>query len=327
MKTRNNFNSLLAVPALGLILLAGCDTNNDASETGPIAARITSTITGATAGTTDTRASETAWTNGDFIGVSTTSTQGTTAYTNIKYTANGTGGNFSVVNAAGEDNDIYFQDKKPVDFTAYYPYEGANGTKPGTDGIISRTLSVADQASDQLPKIDYLWSSTTGITSAQPTVSFVFRHCMSRLKLNFVEGSGMTFPAVGSLSYTLDGLCLAGTFNTLNGTAAADASAAKLEDIPVSLAAQNTLSTLILWPQTAATASLKVTVEGAVYSATLNLPDLPDTTPPATGKGLATGYSYSYNVKVHKTGIEISEAKITGWTTGAGGDVDANEEI
>ena len=150
---------------------------------------------------------------------------------------------------------------------------------------------------------------------------------MSRLKLNFVEGAGMAFPSSG-LTYTLSGLKLAGTFNTLDGTAAADAAtaAAKLENIPVAVTAQNTLSPLILWPQEAATASLSVTVtvSGISYSATLNLLDLPGITP-AT-KGLAPGYSYVYNVKVHKTGLEISEAKITAWTTGTGGDADAKEE-
>lgn len=55
------------------------------------------------------------------IGVSASSTTGTTSYTNIKYAATGTAGNFAVVNAAGEDNDIYFQDQKSTDFSAYYP--------------------------------------------------------------------------------------------------------------------------------------------------------------------------------------------------------------
>lgn len=96
------------------------------------------------------------------------------------------------------------------------------------------------------------------------------------------------------------------------------------DDGPVAGTAQNTLSPLILWPQEAATASLSVTVSGISYSATLNLLDLPGITP-AT-KGLAPGYSYVYNVKVHKTGLEISEAKITAWTTGTGGDADAKEE-
>lgn len=318
MKT-NSILSNLTAPALLILLFAACESDNHATDDGPVAARITSTIDG----TAQTRASETAWTDGDPIGVSATSTEGATAYTNIQYTT--TNNNFTVVNAPGEDNDIYFQDKKAVDFIAYYPYSGSNGTRPGTDGIIAKTLTPTDQATAALPLIDYLWSHADGITSANPQVNFTFTHRMSRLKLNFVEGAGMAFPSSG-LTYTLSGLKLAGTFNTLDGTAAATAAAtaAKLENIPVAVTAQNTLSPLILWPQEAATASLSVTVSGISYSATLNLLDLPGITP-AT-KGLAPGYSYVYNVKVHKTGLEISEAKITAWTTGTGGDADAKEE-
>ena len=53
------------------------------TDDSPIAARITSTI----AQTADTRASETTWNDNDRIGVSATSTEGATAYTNIQYTA------------------------------------------------------------------------------------------------------------------------------------------------------------------------------------------------------------------------------------------------
>ena len=153
MKT-NSILSNLAAPALSLLLFAACESDNHLTDDSPIAARITSTIDG----TAQTRASESAWTSDDRIGVSATSTEGATAYTNIQYTATGTGGDFAVVNAAGEDNDIYFQDKKSVDFTAYYPYTATNGTRPGTDGIISKTLTAADQVLADLPLIDYLWS-------------------------------------------------------------------------------------------------------------------------------------------------------------------------
>lgn len=322
----------IAIPAFTLLLLAGCDNDNDATVDSPIAARITSTIASGNTetlaalptGMPATRASESAFTPGDCIGVSATSPQGTTAYANIRYATSGTGSDFTVVNAAGEDNDIYFQDKLPVNFTAYYPYEGTNGTRPGANGVIARTLTTAHQAEDALPGIDYLWSAVDGITSAAPQVRFIFAHRMSRLKLNFVEGSGMHFPA-GGLTYTLDGLRQAGTFNTLNGAADADADApiAKLEGIPVSTIAQHTLSTLILWPQEAATAKITVVVAGISFGATIQLPALPTT---AGVPRLAPGYSYTYNVKVNKTGIEIGKAEITPWTQGTGGDVNAKEE-
>ena len=129
----NRFNRLLTAMGATAFILCGCEQNDsNPVDEAPVAARITSTI--AAQNTTDndrapsTRASETSWANGDLIGVSASSTTGTTSYTNIKYAATGTAGNFAVVNAAGEDNDIYFQDQKSTDFSAYYPYAGTNGT-------------------------------------------------------------------------------------------------------------------------------------------------------------------------------------------------------
>lgn len=93
-----------------------------------------------------TRASETAWDAGDCIGISTssTSTKGKTNYINIRYQTDGNVFN-PVPGTAGEDNTIYFQGTSPMEFTAYYPCQGVNGTKPGNDGIITlheyRTLT------------------------------------------------------------------------------------------------------------------------------------------------------------------------------------------
>ena len=74
MKT-NSILSNLTAPALFILLFAACESDNHATDDGPVAARITSTIDG----TAQTRASETAWTDGDPIGVSATSTEGATA--------------------------------------------------------------------------------------------------------------------------------------------------------------------------------------------------------------------------------------------------------
>lgn len=314
----------LAALAAGIIILSGCEANNEPAENGPVAARITTSIAGQ--GNIDTRAAETAWATGDLIGVSAAPANalGKTRYDNIRYSVNSDGRSFSVVNAAGEDNTIYFQDREPVNFTAYHPYTGTNHTLPGTDGTLARTLTAADQTADALPLIDYLWSSASNVTSSAPQVNFIFTHRMSRLKLNFKEGDGMTFPAAG-LTFSLAGLVQEGTFNTLNGTAAANASAAPaaLQDIAFAPAAQSSVYPLILWPQAAAGCQLTVTVEGIPFHATINLPLLPGST---TQMGLASGYSYTYNVKVHKTGLEVSSATISGWNdANSGTDVDAKE--
>lgn len=324
MKSVNQIR-FVALVAAAAILLGGCEKESDNTvDNVPVAARITSTI--AAQNTTDndrapsTRASETSWANGDLIGVSASSTTGTTSYTNIKYAATGTAGNFAVVNAAGEDNDIYFQDQKSTDFSAYYPYAGTNGTLPGTDGILERTLTAADQASASLPAIDYLWAPAASASSAAPQVKFNFQHSMSRISLNFKEGDDVTFG--DELTYTLDGLVLEGTFNTLTGATTSGTAAGKLENLSVATgSSQGAISYLILWPQTVNSATLTVIVDGTTYRAAISFRELPGST--SQEKGLAGGYSYLYNVKVNKTKMIIEEAIITPWTKDPEQDVDA----
>lgn len=315
-------------------LLAGCEKENTENNA-PVAARITSTIEAqststatdnlqsplANTGIPATRAAGTAWAAGDLIGIYASSTEGATSYTNVKYTASADG-TFTPVNTAGEDNNIYFQDPTSVSFTAYYPHEGTNGILPGTGGTLARTLTAADQAEALLPRIDYLRADPVSASAAQPEVKFSFRHCMSRILLNFTEGDGMTF--ADQLTYTLSGLRLKGTFNTLDGTAATDpdATASPLEDISVNTtSAQTSTSCLILWPQLADLATLTVTVDDTSYTTQIAFLPLPGSA--TAEKGLAPGYSYLYNVKVNKTRLTISQPTIQPWTEGNSQDVDA----
>lgn len=342
MRTSTPTRLLATIAAATTLLLAGCEKENTVNNT-PIAARVTSNIAAQgsandalqspTAGSStnsstnsstisSTRAAGTAWTSGDLIGIyATSSPSGATTYTNVKYTAS-SDGTFTPVNAAGEDNNIYFQDKADVTFTAYYPHAGTNGTLPGTDGTLARTLTAADQTEASLPGIDYLHAAPVTASAALPEVKFTFHHCMSRILLSFTEGDDMTFS--DQLTYTLSGIRLQGTFNTLDGTAAIDPAAAtgSLEDIPVNTTStQASSSYLILWPQQADAATLTVTVDNTPYTAQIAFPALPGST--SGEKGLAPGYSYQYNVKVNKTRLTISPATISDWTQGTSQDVGA----
>lgn len=89
------------------------------------------------------------------------SAKGKTNYVNIRYQTDGSVFR-PVPGAAGEDNTLYFQDASPTEFTAYYPCEGANGTRPGSDGILTKPLTATDQSPENLP------SSTTSGRSKQP---------------------------------------------------------------------------------------------------------------------------------------------------------------
>ena len=308
----------ISVAAISLLLTAGCSgEENEPGGNTSNAAIITASV-GKADNVASTRASETAWDAGDCIGISTssTSTKGKTNYINIRYQTDGNV--FSPVpGAAGEDNTIYFQGTSPMEFTAYYPCQGANGTKPGNNGIITRTLTAADQSTANLPDIDYLWAQKTA-QSSNPKVDFLFSHRMSRLVLNFKAGAGVSLPPDG-LAYTLTGLVQEGAFDTSTGEAKATGSTpADLTGLPTTpttttTATGQTTGTTILWPQAANSVRLQLTLNGITFGAVLTFPS-----GTAAGEALAPSTSYTFNVTVERTGLEIGNADIDGWTDDGG---------
>lgn len=316
MKQFTSTRLFAVTSVVAAMLAAGCsEENNEPVGNASNAAIVTASI-GKADNVTSTRASNTVWDDDDCIGISTSSAKGKTNYINIQYKTDGSV--FKPVSgAAGEDNTIYFQDTSPAEFTAYYPYEGVNGTKPGSNGVITRTLTVADQSTANLPAIDYLWAQQTA-QSSNPKVDFQFSHRMSRIILNFKAGAGTVLPTDG-LTYTLTGLATEGTFNTVTGEAQATGTASTLEKLPTITTAGQPTGTAILWPQPANSVRLQLTLNGTTFGAALTFPS------GTAGEALAPSTSYTFNVNVERTGIEISKADIKDWTDGGSKDITLQE--
>lgn len=309
MKSVNQIR-FVALVAAAAILAGGCEKESDNTvDNTPVAARITSTIDDMA-----TRAAGTAWAAGDAIGVS-----GETAgilYLNIKYVTTEGDGVFTVVNDAGQDNDIYFQNKRSVTFTAYYPYDREPGTDPGTNGIISKTITASEQTADGQAKFDYLFATATA-SSANPNVKFQFKHCMSRIILNFLPGNGIA--SLDDFTCEINALALEGTFDTRTGVTAAKNVAPEtlLLSVPYNAAAMS--STLIIFPQQASGANITIIMNGVDYTGTIDYPENADN---SNTRELRAGYSYTYNVKVNNGSLGIELADINEW--GDGGNTDIN---
>ena len=293
MKTR-----FFAFAALALTL-AACTNDNEVMDNGPVAARINAEISNAVA----TRASGTTWNENDRIGLTGIGTQ----YDNVPYIMNG--GTFK------EDGEpIYFHTTEEVVFRAYYPYdENGKTLKATTDG----------EAQKNQPEIDFLYATGATASTHNPTVNFTdgtkaggkdcsFHHCMSQITLTFVAGDGVSFSAIQPESYTLSGLVLTGSFDTTTGIAKTDdgAQAANL-DMPIG---SQLTSSVILFPQTAASLPLNVNYRSQNYRATLTVPE----------GALKAGNNYTYTVKVRNRGIEVSQATIAAWNEIDGGEVGAD---
>ena len=293
MKTR-----FFALAALALALAACNNDNEILNNDGPVAARFIADIAPAP------RASGTTWTGGDRIGV--TDIGNDTQYGNVPFILKN--GKFEA-----EEKVIYIEDAETHTFRAYYPYNAAGGTLAAT------TDATAQQ---NQPAIDFLFASGATGDKDSPVVSFTdktdkggadnsFHHRMSRITLTFEVGDGVDFSVVKPERYTLGDVILTGTFNTADGIAAADGTA---EALAMDLADGSLTSSVILFPQTAASLPLTVNYRSQNYRATLTVPE----------GALQAGNNYTYTVKVRNKGIEVSEATIAKWNDIDGGEVGAD---
>ena len=295
MKTR-----FFALAALALALAACNNDNEILNNDGPVAARFIADIAPAT------RASGTTWDNGDRIGV--TDIGNDTQYGNVPFILKN--GKFEA-----EEKVIYIEDAETHTFRAYYPHNAAGGTLAAT------TDATAQQ---NQPAIDFLFASGATGDKNSPVVSFTdktkdggadnsFHHRMSRITLTFEAGDGVDFSVIKPERYTLGGLKLTGTFNTADGIATAD-DGAQTGELTMELADGNLTSSVILFPQTAASLPLTVNYRSQNYRATLTIPD----------GALKAGNNYTYTVKVRNRGIEVSQATIAAWNEIDLGEVSAD---
>lgn len=314
---------LIAATAAAVLLLAGCEKeSNNTVENGPVAARITSTIDGMTTpgstdGTPATRASGTTWAANDEIGITATHADGTKLLNNACYVTRSGDGKFEA-----EDGEVlYFTDNAEVGFTAYYPRTAPEKLE---NGIIQEVLTDSRmQAPEKQPEIDLLFATATG-SAASPDVRLQFRHCMSRLVLNFKPGEGIA--ALDDIEYTLNVMKLGGTFNTLTGEAKVDYDLSTNMTPSINLTvpgngAAELSSPLILLPQQDDNLrTLRLTMRGTTYTATFQLPQNPQS---GNVRGLLAGYSYTYNVKINNTTMTISQATISEWENGGSQDIES----
>ena len=287
----------LILAALLAVSLAACTNDNDPTVPGDgeVAARIVADIDNVA-----TRASGTAWTTNDRIGISTV--PGTkTQYNNIPYIWDE--GNFK----ADDGGTIYFQSPETVTFYAYYPYNENGGTVEATTDA---------EAQKNLPAIDFLYASGATADKTDPTVRFTgeasFRHCMSQITISLKEGDNMNFSNGKLESYTLNGLVLKGSFDSETGIAETTAEE-QASALTMKIEGDYSPAPVILFPQeTGGTIGLEVSVEGETYNATLRIPEGKD--------GLQAGRHYIFPVTVKKTGLTVGTAEIKDWNTVTGSD-------
>lgn len=279
MKTR-----LLTFAALALAL-AACTNDEENLNDGPVAAQFTAAIGDNVTATTRVSGTEgTTWEEDDCIGI----TGGN--YSNVPYVTEGNG-NFD----PASDDIIYFDNTDEVTFHAYYPYKDDDEM---TEGKIAATTDA--KAQEVQTRHDFLFASGAKGSTSSPEVKFTdenaFSHCMSRITLNFKEGSGVTIPTGYPTSYTLKGLLLQGTFDPANGQTATTANSAADVTLP------GNLTSSIFFPQEVASIDMEISLNGNTYYTTLPVKD---------GK-LQSGKEYHYEITISHQNVVVN-ASIKAW--------------
>ena len=287
-------------------LLASC-TNDELADNpladGPVAAQVTAGIS-QTLTRVSVNGNSASFTNGDEINVV---ANGNATYV---YTLQDNGTTWSAGN-----NPYYFQNRGRVSFQAWYAAPGYTKTGNAIE-IDTKTQNITDDWNQW----NILATPVVGTDVASPTINFTgdnaFSHVMAQVTLVFKAGNGIS-NLTALEGYTLKRLTTDATFNTLNctltpGTTTGDIA---ISDINAS-GTEYTCTPLILVPQTVTgTISLEVLYNSETYKAELTAP----------AEGLQPGCSYSYNVTINNTGLEVSRCIIADWqpATGYDGNVEA----
>lgn len=308
--------------AIATFALTSCN-NDENFVADPTVATITATIGEPTL----TRASDSKWTPGDEIGIS--STVGSVVgrpYSNLRYTTEKGDGIFS-------GTKIYFY--SPMTLTAYYPFTGEEGNAPGTDGVITAETRVTNQDPERQPKIDFLWDSKTGVdkkdfSASDTIVNFVFAHKMSKVTFTFQssdpvydEKTGVRLAdgvAAGNLvRYKINNLVLEGTFDTNTGVCAINDIPAEPLSIDVEkvkdlgkIKEDVTVLPLIIFPQTISGGSTTLDIYTDELNNPENLQHYKCSLAFSNGE-IKPGYHYKYTIKVTKIGLIVGEMTVVPW--------------
>lgn len=293
---------ILLTSAVAVALLSGC--NNDYDGQDIVGSKL---IVSASIDQVNTRVSDDgiAWTVGDAIGVSDNLSN---PNLNIKYVAGSVTGEFS------STTGIYILGNDEVEYTAYYPYTGNENISAGV-----LDFKIIDEAGKYVGHnaIDFMYAKAT-VSRSNPNVAFKFKHQMSKVSLNIANGGAAETKAETSISYTLQGVIIDGTFDTATGEVKPGSTKGSVK-VETTL---GTTSSIILPPVVAESEAepiqLVIEVGDKIYAGSLK---------PA----LDSSQEYQYTVDLSKTEsgekLQIDSPTIDGWTPNVEGNIGVEEEV
>ena len=202
-----------------------------------------------------TRATDTAFENGDKVGIYVVNEPNALkAYGNH---ADNIG--FTYSGSWSTSTPIYWKDETTkADFYCYYPYAS------DITNIEAYSFAVkADQSSVANYKAsDFLWGKTTGVAPTKEAVGITVKHAMSNIIVKLVPGNGYTTEDMANASVKVCGLKTNSTINLAAGVVTATGDAEEITPMNES----NQLRALVVPQSVTDTDLIKVTIGDKVYT-------------------------------------------------------------
>ena len=160
------------------------------------------------------------------------------------------------------------------------------------------------QTQEKQMSIDFLYA-TTEAGRNNPDVNFAFSHQMSRIDFSFEGKDGLT---LDDITYTLIGLKLKGTFNTIDGTTAVVEDAPALALSQKVMAGENMRTSLIVFPQKVSEVTFEIEMGGKSFIKKIGEMDL------------VPGHIHPYTVIISERDetiyVTVESGEVQGWVEG-----------
>lgn len=194
-----------------------------------------------------------------------------------------------------------FRGKQEHVLSAYYPFTETSVMV--ADCITVETTS-DKQTQEKQMSIDFLYA-TTEAGRNNPDVNFAFSHQMSRIDFSFEGKDGLT---LDDITYTLIGLKLKGTFNTIDGTTAVVEDAPALALSQKVMAGENMRTSLIVFPQKVSEVTFEIEMGGKSFIKKIGEMDL------------VPGHIHPYTVIISERDetiyVTVESGEVQGWVEG-----------
>ena len=261
---------------LFLACMSSCSKNDSFEKTEELSNPVTVSFM-----TNISRVTGSSWENNDSVGISATGTEVT--YTNVKYLSDANG-EFTVSDGV---QPIYFKNKNPMSFTAYYPYSDNNGNV---------SVNTLENNSD----CNFIWAKADNVQySETPTVNLQFDHSMAELRIVVSAQDGASLESFKNM--TVSGLKHDGNFTTADGKAAV-LTDAQAKDWDISLTEANGKLEFKGYVLPQAISDLSIRVNSASHNINFE------------NNSFEAGLYYTINVTVNSDNIVNVETTIFGTT-------------